>query len=81
MFKCLHNLAPVYLCDEFYLNTDVNNYNTRLNRFNVYTQMCHKKSFKWNGTIMWNLLPDQCKNSASIDVFKSHLKLFILTNC
>ena len=77
MFKCLHNLAPSYLCDGIYLANEITSYNTRLHPLNVYTQLCHKRSFKWNGAIMWNALPDRCKNAPSIDVFKSYLKLFI----
>jgi hypothetical protein len=77
MFKCIHGLAPSYLCDDFTLSTDVNTYTTRSHPMNVIVPMCNNKSFKTKGSILWNHLPAECKDAQSIHIFKTKLKSFM----
>ena len=66
MFKCIHGLAPHYLCNDVTMIADIHDYNTRSsgNR-NLYVPKCNKelckRSFAYQGSTLWNDLPDEVK--------------------
>ena len=72
MFRCLHGLAPEYLCSKFIwrdsaydLRDSENKLNVPLPRTNYY-----RKSFSYNGATLWNSLPCNIRNTESLGVFK-----------
>jgi hypothetical protein len=79
MFKCLHDLAPPYLCDDFTLSSDINFYATRSHPMNVHVPNCHRNCFKFKASVLWNRLPVACKDAPTLDTFKFHLKRLVLS--
>ena len=84
MYKCIHNMAPIYLT-EMVLSELPHNRNLRsAQRRLLYTtksrtEIVHSGSFKSMGPCIWNTLPDCVKNSNNIDVFKSQLKMHLFS--
>ena len=73
VFKCLHGLAPEYLCQKFterqsvYLFRDsANKLNIPLPRTNYY-----KNSFSYSGSVAWNNLSSEARQAESLSKFKS----------
>jgi hypothetical protein len=84
MFKCIHGLAPDYLCNEIIMCVDVANIRTRnLNVNNVHVPFvnteCVKGAFSYQGPLVWNLLPDYLKEYSDLCSFKSQVKRFFLS--
>ena len=82
MFKAIHGLAPHYLCNDVTMIVDVHGYNTRsLENMNLYvpkyTKEICKRSFAYKGSMLWNDLPDEVKESSSLDAFKSNYRFYI----
>ena len=78
-FKAIHGIAPDYLSDRTVINVDINGYDTRgANNMNVYLPRVnteiYKKSFLYKGGIIWNVLPDNVKNSENLEMFKYNYK-------
>ena len=78
VFKCLSNLAPVYLSRM--LTQRNNNYNTRSScvvSFNVPSltrKTLASRAFAYAGPVLWNSLPIALRTIATLDNFKEHLK-------
>ena len=75
MFKCIHGLAPHYLSNDVSMVVDIHGYDTRSSEnMDLYVPRCSKnlckRSFWYNGSMLWNDLPDVLKESSSLDVFK-----------
>ena len=76
IFKIFHNLAPVYLNDTFTHTSEVHD---RLLRSSSNMQLylpkpnseLYKKSFAFSGAKLWNSLPNNVKDSDSLNKFKS----------
>ena len=82
MFKAIHGLAPHYLCNDVTMIVDVHGYNTRSSEnMNLYvpkyTKDICKRSFAYKGSMLWNDLPDEVKESSSLDAFKSNYRFYI----
>ena len=82
MFKAIHGLAPHYLCNDVTMVVDVHGYNTRSSEnMNLYvpkyTKEICKRSFAYKGSMLWNDLPDEVKESSSLDAFKSNYRFYI----
>ena len=80
MFKCVHGLCPAYMSDQVTFLNEVNVYNTRAtNGLNVLVphpeKDIFKRSFLYNGAILWNSLPEFLKESESVHDFKSKYKV------
>jgi len=84
-FKCLHDLAPLYLAD---FCTPLSSISLRKNLRSVESGMLSvprsktvfygDKSFPVAGPRLWNSLPDNLRlHSQSIDSFKSQLKTYL----
>ena len=79
MYKCIYGLAPNYLCDQVSLAREVSSYQTRQAAgLNVIVpspnKEVFKKSFLYNGAIVWNSLPAFLKESQSVLDFKARYK-------
>jgi hypothetical protein len=84
IFKCIHGLAPTYLCNEVIMAIEVRERNTRnVNENDLYVPginlNCTKNAFSHCGPTMWNSLPNDMKECASIDVFKAKARKYFLT--
>ena len=77
VFKCLNNLAPPYLLNEFSHSRDFHSYNTRhrdLLRPPLAKTTKYQGSFKFSGTKIWNYLPLDLRRTHDLNKFKSGLK-------
>ena len=80
MFKCIHGLAPHYLCNDATMFVDINVYDTRsTENMDLYLLRCsreiHIRSFLYKGSSLWNQLPSCLKGSTSIIDFKHNCRL------
>ena len=84
MFKCIHGLAPDYMCNNITMQTDINTRLTRTHHMNVYVPFSdncsHSNTFNITGPREWNALPSHIKDSTNIDAFKREVKRFLKTS-
>ena len=82
MFKSIHGKAPFYLQDNIDMMCDVISYNSR-SKYTMdvmvpsYNKEQFKSSFKYNGAVTWNKLPNEVKESTSIYAFKKSYKKYV----
>ena len=79
MFKCIHGLAPNYLRNDVTMHVDIHGYNTRSGEnMDLYVPRVikdiYKRSFSYMATNLWNQLPTDVKESATLDSFKQNYK-------
>jgi hypothetical protein len=78
MFKCIHGMAPEYLCNQVTMEIEVRNVNTRSHDMNVYIPFPNneisKKSLFYSSAKNWNSLSAETKEIFTIDNFKRHMK-------
>ena len=82
MFKCIHGLAPDYLCNEITMQNEISERTTRsLSSFKVHVPYasieCFKKYFIYRGPVLWNALPVHIKECTTLDMFKTNLRCFM----
>ena len=82
MFKCIHGLAPPYLCNSILMECEVHTRITRSsNSMNVNVPSARTKmfesSFSYQGAVKWNALPEHLKRICTLDEFKSNLKGYL----
>jgi len=80
VFKCIHGLAPDYLCNEIVMAIEVSHRLNRNSNSNVYVpfvdlEIC-KNSFTYQGPVVWNMLPTVIKECTNIDDFKRMAKVY-----
>ena len=82
-FRCRRAVdSSSYLCDDVTMIADVHDYNTRSseNR-NLYVPKCNKelckRSFAYQGSTLWNDLPDEVKESGSLEGFKLNYRFYV----
>ena len=77
MFKCIHGLAPHYLCNYITMYVAINGYDTR--SADLYLPRCsreiYKRSFPYKGSSLWIQLPPYLKESISSIDFKRNYRL------
>ena len=63
MFRCLHGLAPEYLCSKFTWRDSAHNLRDSENKLNVPLPRTnyYRNSFSYNGATLWNSLPCDIK--------------------
>ena len=90
MFKVVKSLAPSFMTDIFVPNINSNSVNissnTRshskfYNPANPKTTNYGLETLRYLGPKIWNILPDDLKNAASICIFKNKIKGWIPVNC
>ena len=82
MFKCIHGLAPDYLCNEITMQNEISERTTRsLSSFKVHVPYasieCFKNYFIYRGPVLWNALPVHIKDCTTLDMFKTNLRCFM----
>jgi hypothetical protein len=82
MFKCLYNIAPNCLADNFQYVSNTQPYNTRNASDNkLVIPRCHKSLYARSlyvcGPQYWNNLNSNVRNSTTLAIFKSNLKSFM----
>ena len=85
VFKCLNNTAPAYMSDMLHSPGEFNSYVTRNSNDScgkLYVRKprleLFRQGFQNNGPVTYNNLPQNIKESNSIQCFKSKLKNHIL---
>ena len=81
MYRCIHGLAPLNLCNAVVMACETHDRNTRLiNSNDVAIPFCRtdimKKSFIYRASVVWNSLPNDIKMSESLEIFKKHVKQY-----
>ena len=83
VFKCLHGLAPEYLCNEIINAIEVSERVGRnVNENDLYVPNvninCTQNAFSYRGPVIWNNLDEKMKECTNIDDFKSKAKAYFL---
>ena len=83
MYKSIHGLTPLHLTDSLVMANDVHDRNTRLTNSNDVHVPPHKsnilkRSFIYNGSVVWNNLPSEIKMAENVNHFKYVYKTTIL---
>ena len=80
MYKCINYLAPAYLCSLFAPRTP--NYyfcNAKKKIMLPKSKTDYlKRSFSYNGALLWNNLPEEIRTSNSIGLFKRSSHRFMV---
>ena len=84
MFKCLRNLSPAYLSDQFVPTASIYKKSLRsTTSLNMYVPKPNTELFKhtflYSGVILWNNLSLQTKQSENLNIFKKRLEKSILS--
>ena len=79
MFKAINGLVPNYLSDSIVMAGESHDRHTRLSESRDVHIPSHnssalKRSFIYNGSVLWNALPEENKVSDSIFTFKKRYK-------
>ena len=85
IYKILHNLAPNYLQDTFTLVSDIHNVNTRHSNNNIWipktiTSKIHRNAFTFEMAKIYNQIPENIKNSVSVNSFKNKIGVLLMNN-
>lgn len=85
VFKCIHGLVPEYLANEVTMALEVSSRITRnVNENDLYVPFVNvemtKNSFKYQGPIVWNNMPNALKECTSLYGFKQQAKIYFM-NC
>ena len=83
MFKILNGLAPNYLADFINLTSDIHNINTRRRNNSIWiskkiTSKIHRKSFYFFIANLYNSIPENIKQSKTLNSFKKAINKYIL---
>ena len=75
IYKILNGLAPNYLADSITLTSDVHNINTRRRNNSIWIDKSiiskiHRKSFYFFMANIFNDIPENIKQSKSVNIFK-----------
>ena len=83
MFKTINNLNPSFM-DEIFLKRSVTynlrNTNTFLHRM-VHTINCGTETIRYRGQRIWHYLPQEIKDSNSVQQFKNKIKYWNNEDC
>ena len=81
MFKCLKNLSPHYIQDHINLFSDFHDYTLRdpsLLLLPAAKSNYMKRSFNFQGPLIFNSLPMSLRNCCNFGVFKTNMKKYLL---
>ena len=81
-FKCVNNLAPVYLADLLLAHTSKYNTRSTMSKALVIPRTRKRigdRAFSVAAPTIWNSLPFELKNSQTFTSFKKHLKTYLLS--
>ena len=79
MFKAINGLVPNYLSDSIVMAGEAHDRDTRLSEsldvhIPSHNSSALKRSFTYNGSVLWNALPEEIKASDSLFTFKKKYK-------
>ena len=79
VYKSLNGLSPDYLSCKFIPRNDINNsYDMRNSAFKLAAPLTrtnyYKNSFSYSGTVLWNSLPSNVRQAASLTSFRKLLR-------
>jgi len=81
MHRCIHGLAPEYLCSRFQTNSTLPNYARSRGWNNVHLRRTntdwYKKSFEYMGAKDWNSLPNELKSITSKQAFRTCVRCYL----
>ena len=83
LFKCLHGMAPPYLCDCITMNDEVVIRDTRASTSTNILMTPHapldifKNSLSYRGPLTWNALPESIRKCATLNSFKKALRAHV----
>ena len=81
IFKCVNGLVPSYLSTKFIKRSETHSYYTRQNnqlnlpQCRTFAAQC---AFRFRASKYWHSLPNDIRNSASVEVFKRSARLEIM---
>ena len=83
MYKAIHGLTPMYMTDNIVMAGETPDRDTRLSDSNDVNIPPHnsdvlKRSFIYNGSVIWNNLPDEIRMATDVADFKWRYKCLIL---
>ena len=83
MYKAIHGLTPMYMTDNIVMAGETHDRDTRLsdsNDVNIPPHNSHvlKRSFIYNGSVIWNNRPDENRMATDVADFKWRYKCLIL---
>ena len=83
MFKAIRGLTPMYMTDNIVMAAETHDRDTRLSNSNDVNIPPHnsdvlKRSFIYNGSVIWNNLPDEIRMATDVSAFKWRYKCLIL---
>ena len=83
MYKAIHGLTPMYMTDNIVMARETHDRDTRLSDSNDVNLPPHnsdvlKRSFIYNGSVIWNNLPDDIRMATDVADFKWRYKWLIL---
>ena len=83
MYKAINGLTPAYLTDSVVMASEARDRNTRLtNSYDVHVPSHNseilKRSFVYNGSVLWNSLHHEVKLADNVNTFKRMYKNMIL---
>ena len=83
MFKAIRGLTPMYMTDNIVMAAETHDRDTRLSNSNDVNIPPHnsdvlKRSFIYNGSVIWNKLPDEIRMATDVSDFKWRYKCLIL---
>ena len=83
MFKAICGLTPMYMTDNIVMAAETHDRDTRLSNSNDVNIPPHnsdvlKRSFIYNGSVIWNKLPDEIRMATDVSDFKWRYKCLIL---
>ena len=78
IYKIMHDLAPDYLRDAFTLVSEIHSRNTRSSNSNIWIKnsiksKIHRNSYTFQMVKVYNSLPEDIKNSISVNSFKKRI--------
>ena len=81
MYKIKNDISPKCMKEYFSINSDIHSYNTRQASLyhvpNYRNDKC-QVSIKYQGPTIWNNIPEDIRNSSSLNSFKIHVKRYLL---
>ena len=83
MYEAIHGLTPMYMTNNIVMAGETHERDTRLSDSNDVNIPPHnsdvlKRSFTYNGSVIWNNLPDEIRMATDVPDFKWRYKCLIL---
>ena len=84
MFKCLNALTPTFMSDISVVNSKLNTENVSVNtrsQSSFHNPVNPRTTLSHLGPVIWDVIPSEIKEAASVAIFKNKIKGWIATKC